>query len=156
MPRTKKPLAVANYNPALLQLFIRGAEKEVRIDLPTLGRARTLRSRLHALRRAMEREEHAYYPIAARCQVSVKEGGIVSRDGTDAPSGILYVRPADSAFLTAIEKAGITIPEPPAVQEQDDQKFSEAFPTEGTEGTERSATENALDAWKEGRGMGDD
>ena len=31
-----------------------------------------------------------------------------------------------------------------------------AWGMEGTEGTERSATENALDAWKEGRGMGDD
>ena len=94
-------MAVKNYAPELIQLFITASQEEVRIRLDSKREAHRLRFRFHNLRRDMEREKHSLLPIAQRVQLRIEN----EPDG----SAILSCAPADGDFLDQLRAAGIKV-----------------------------------------------
>lgn len=64
-------MSVKNYSPRLVDIFKLAAEKEFRFDCKTEKKARALRARLHALRRAMRAENYWMQAAADRVVISI-------------------------------------------------------------------------------------
>lgn len=105
-------MAVRNYAPEFLELFRRGAEKSIRVELSTQREATTLRFRLNNLRKEMRKERHSLLPIAEGVQMSIELGETyLDAQGEEQTYATLIVHPADNKFLDAIHRAGIEISE---------------------------------------------
>ena len=116
-------MPVTSYAPEFLIFYQRASQRTVVIKLKTSKEAHKLRSRLHALRRSMQKEDHPLTTIA--------NGVIISKKGAT-----LTAKPADKEFLGYLKAAGITIGkldntianEPtPSEKDQVDEQLSEFF-----------------------------
>jgi hypothetical protein len=87
---------VASYAPELLELLKRAALEPVLVSLPTKKDATRLAFQLNMLRKAMREEGHIL--VAAVSPVNISVNG-----------STLVAKPADSNFLDAIRKAGISL-----------------------------------------------
>jgi hypothetical protein len=114
--------AITTFGPEVMATLIEGSRREIVVELPYRD-AIVLRQRMHQLRARMREDKHELASIVSAAKVTIRWGVEVatskSRKGikypTDNDSLVeLIVRPQDSTFRTALEKAGIKvdIPEP--------------------------------------------
>lgn len=100
-------MKVASYDPHLLELWRRGAMKEIELKIadteesPGRNLAIALRQRMYALRKQMEVESHPMWPLAARAMIRLfeEENGYAR----------LIVCPVDSKYIQAIHDAGVRL-----------------------------------------------
>jgi hypothetical protein len=99
MPYSKDP---ESYPPECLELFRRGYEQPVRIQLASQAAATSLRHRLHAYRRALAYTNSPFVQLANSCVVRVENNCVVVEPSTIeirkalAEAGV----PFDSAKVT--------------------------------------------------------
>ena len=86
-------VAVSSFSSDLLQLYLAAAKAEVVLELGDRKRAIHLRHRMHALRVAMRRENHAMTTIANGVQLTINF------------NGDLIAYPADGSFTDIIREA---------------------------------------------------
>lgn len=83
---------VKNYSPRLLDIYKFASVSVFTFNCGSEKKARALRHRLHALRRAMRRENHWLTPAA--------EGVIISQKGNE-----IIAHPPDNELESELEKA---------------------------------------------------
>lgn len=93
-------MPVTSYAAEMLLLFQVAAQGEILIELKDRKKAIHLRARLNKLRRDMRLERHPSVTIANGVELSI------------TPEGNIRAYPADTQYLTAIRKAGVTIEQP--------------------------------------------
>lgn len=113
--------ALTTFGPEILNALIEGSRREVIIELP-YAEAVVLRQRMHQLRARMREDKHPLSDIVSAARVTMRWSPDIatstSRKGvrypTDNQSLIeLVIRPQDSTFRKALEKAGITVEQEP-------------------------------------------
>lgn len=114
--------ALTTFGPEIMASLVEGSRREVVIELPYRD-AIVLRQRMHQLRARMREDKHPLCTIVSAAKVTIRWGPEVptsrSRRGVHYPTNNqslvdLVIRPQDSTFRLALEKAGIKIdlPEP--------------------------------------------
>ncbi len=94
------PPPVASYDALLLELFRRAALSPVRIVLPNHRAAHRLRFRLHALRKAMRKENHPVLALAEAVTIRIAQG---------IDSYTLTASPSDAEFADVLGVAGVKV-----------------------------------------------
>jgi hypothetical protein len=105
MPYSKDP---DSYPPEYLEVFRRGYEGPVKINLPSPGEAISLRHKLHAYRRALVHTSSPFTSLVHSCRVRL--------DGSS-----LVVEPATQELRAALASAGV---------EYDPRKVTDTFAEE--------------------------
>lgn len=109
--------ALTTFGPEILAALIEGSRREVVIDLP-YNDAVVLRMRMHQLRAAMRKEKHKLSHVVDAAKLTIRWGEEVktsiSKKGVHYPSSPysivqLVLRPQDSTYRKALEKAGISL-----------------------------------------------
>lgn len=126
---------LTSFGPEILQTLIEGSKREILIELP-YKEAVVLRQRIHQLRARMREDKHALTHIVSAAKVTIRWGPEVasskSRRGVSYPTNSnslveMVIRPQDSTFRSALEKAGIQVevpeiplPKPTTILEEPD------------------------------------
>lgn len=118
MPRTKESRRpVSSFGPELLELLVRGAQKEISIPCPSMKFMKNLQMRIHLLRGAMQRAKHPQYDLATRARTSCRwdfkrfPSTKHRQFPSDAEECVLVISPNDSQFTDVLKAAGITVSE---------------------------------------------
>ena len=90
------PQPVASFDARLLELFRRAAAEPLRIELASSRAAHRLRFRLHALRKAMRREQHPMLALAEAVTIRLDEQ-------------VLTAGPVDADLTGALDIAGLVV-----------------------------------------------
>lgn len=101
---------VSSFGPELMELLIQGSQKRLEIPCDSMAQMKFLQMRIHALRGAMNKENHPNYQMATKARTSctwdhTKFPGRFPKDATNC---VLVVAPNDSQFAGILERAGIT------------------------------------------------
>jgi len=108
---------LTTFGPEILQTLIEGSRREIIIEL-SYKDAVVLRQRMHQLRARMREDKHQLANIVSGAKVTIRWGPEVatskSRKNISFPTSSeslveLVIRPQDSTFRKALEKAGIKI-----------------------------------------------
>lgn len=95
---------VSSFGPELLEVLIAGAQRRVEIPFPDQRTMKHFQMRIHMLRGAMSRENHAQYSLATRARTSRSWN---REKGKDVEC-VLTIQPNDSQFGDILTRAGIT------------------------------------------------
>ena len=109
--------ALTTFGPEIQAALIKGSREEVVIDLP-YHEAVVLRQRMHQLRARMREDKHPLTPIVNAAKITIRWSEDVAtsttRKGMKYPTirqsiVQLVIRPQDSTFRQALERAGVSI-----------------------------------------------
>jgi len=92
-----------------MEILIRGSREKLSIPCDSMAQMKFLQMRIHALRGAMNKENHPNYQMVTRARTSCtwdheKHPGKFPKAATGC---ILVVQPNDSQFSGILERAGI-------------------------------------------------
>ena len=91
---------VASFDARLLELFRRAAAEPLHLLVPSHREAHRLRFRLHALRKAMRREQHPMLALAEAVTIR-----LIQHEKT----ATILAGPADSDLATVLDAAGLVV-----------------------------------------------
>lgn len=91
-------MAVANYDPALLEFWRAAYKGEIPVELDNAKDAFRLRTRLYRLRKDMQAERHPDWHLAKKASIRLE-------------GATLTGHPADDQFAEALAAAGIVVGE---------------------------------------------
>lgn len=98
--KRKRPrLPSSAFDPRFRELLLKAALEEVRIDGLTRREATTLRHRMSEYRFAMKLEQRSEWPQLYRSVITIQA------DGSSTSSCAVILRPRDSEFGSALDKA---------------------------------------------------
>jgi hypothetical protein len=120
--------ALTSFGPEILQALIEGSRREVVVEL-SYADAVVMRKRMHTLRARMREDKHPLLNIVTAAKVTIRWGEEVatskSRKNVHYPTDNnaiveLVIRPQDSTFRSALERAGIKVDAPETVTALED------------------------------------
>jgi hypothetical protein len=101
-PKRRRRWTLESFPPEMLEVLLRGALEEVRLEFETAQLATRFQQRIHTLRSILKEEGHESWKQAYRARTSRPASG---------GGSILIISPHDSEFLPTLRRAGIeTLP----------------------------------------------